>query len=171
MSRQDLIDQLLAPRRASERNRQSLLAERLGIAREILLRDLSSRLTEAPCLSSPDLVRQWLSLYFLGKEREVFVALFLDTHHRLICAEELFQGTIDFTEVHPREVVKQALRHNAAAVCVAHNHPSGNPEPSAADRAITMRLKQALALVDVRLLDHFVAGAGKTVSLAARGWV
>jgi len=101
----------------------------------------------------------------------VFAALFLDTRHRTLAFEELFQGTVDGAEVHPREVVRRALAHNAAAVIIGHNHPSGCPEPSAADRSITSRLKQALALVDVRLLDHFVVGDGAPVSLAARGWV
>ena len=99
------------------------------------------------------------------------LALFLDTRHRVIAYEALFSGTVDGTEVHPRDVVRRALAHNAAAVIVGHNHPSGNPEPSAADRAVTARLKQALALVDLRLLDHFVIADGPPVSLAARGWV
>lgn len=107
----------------------------------------------------------------VGLEREVFVAAFLDTRHRLIEFAELFQDTIDGAEVHPREVVRRALLCNAAAALVGHNHPSGNPEPSAADRAITARLKQALALVDVRLLDHIVVGGHATASMAARGWV
>src|SRR5690606_40540494 len=102
---------------------------------------------------------------------EVFACLFLDTRHRVISWEELFRGTLDGAEVHPREVVKRALALNAAAVIFAHNHPSGSGEPSAADRAVTARLKQALALVDIRLLDHFVVGDGVPVSLAARGWV
>ena len=106
-----------------------------------------------------------------GLEREVFAAVFLDTRHRLIEYVELFQGTIDGAEVHPREVVRQALRCNAAAVIVAHNHPSGTTDPSAADRAVSSRLKQALALVDIRLLDHLIIGDGAPVSLAARGWV
>ena len=100
----------------------------------------------------------------------MFAALFLDTRHRALAFEELFRGTIDGAEVHPREVVRRALAHNAAAVIVGHNPPSGNPEPSAADRAVTAQLKQSLALVDVRLLDHFVIGDGVPVSLAARGW-
>ena len=106
-----------------------------------------------------------------GLEREVFAAVMLDTRHRMIEYVELFQGTIDGAEVHPREVVKRALGCNSAAVIVAHNHPSGDAEPSAADRAVTARLKQALALVDVRLLDHFVVGGPNVVSLAERGWV
>ena len=102
-------------------------------------------------------------------EREVFAAVFLDTRHRLIDYVELFQGTIDGAEVHPREVVRAALRLNAAAVLVAHNHPSGDVEPSAADRAVTARLKQALALVDVRLLDHVIVGGRQSFSMAATG--
>ena len=104
-----------------------------------------------------------------GLEREVFVAAFLDTRHRLIEYIELFQGTIDGAEVHPREVVRQALRCNAAAVIVAHNHPSGTTDPSAADRAVTARLKQALALVDVRLLDHIIVGGTKAQAMAESG--
>ena len=104
-------------------------------------------------------------------EREVFAAVMLDTRHRLIDYVELFQGTIDGAEVHPREVVRAALRLNAAAVLVAHNHPSGEVEPSAADRAVTARLKQALALVDVRLLDHVVVGGQQSLSMAAKGLV
>ncbi|MFZ2754143.1 MAG: JAB domain-containing protein, partial [Lysobacteraceae bacterium] len=96
---------------------------------------------------------------------------FLDTRHRALAFEELFRGTVDGAEVHPREVVRRALVHNAAALIVGHNHPSGNGEPSASDRAITLRLKQALGLVEIRLLDHFVVGDGAPVSLAARGWV
>jgi DNA repair protein RadC len=97
--------------------------------------------------------------------------LFLDTRHRAIAFEEMFRGTVDGAEVHPREVVRRALAHNAAALIVGHNHPSGNGEPSAADRAITARLKQSLGLVDILLLDHFVIGDGSPVSLAALGWV
>lgn len=104
-------------------------------------------------------------------EREVFAVVMLDTRHRMIDYVELFQGTIDGAEVHPREVVRAALRLNAAALLVAHNHPSGDVEPSAADRAVTARLRQALALVDVRLLDHIVVGGRKSMSLAARGWM
>lgn len=108
----------------------------------------------------------------LGMEpREHFEVAFLDTRHRLIAVERLFSGTIDGAEVHPRVVVQRALALNAAAVLLAHNHPSGNTEPSAADRALTSRLKAALQLVDVRLLDHFVVTAGETVSMAARGQV
>ena len=104
-------------------------------------------------------------------EREVFAAVMLDTRHRLIAYVELFQGTIDGAEVHSREVARAALRLNAAAVIVAHNHPSGEVEPSAADRAVTARLKQALALVDVRLLDHVIVGGRLTLSMVSKGLV
>jgi DNA repair protein RadC len=111
--------------------------------------------------------------YLMAKMRhhphEVFAVLFLDNKHRVIQYEELFFGTIDSSSVHPRQVVKRALYHNAAAVIVAHNHPSGVAEPSRADELITLRLKEALALLDVRLLDHVVVGDGDVVSLAARG--
>ena len=102
---------------------------------------------------------------------EVFASLFLDNRHQVIEYEELFTGTIDGASVHPREVVKRALYHNAAAVIFAHNHPSGVAEPSKADRSITSRLTAALALIDVRVLDHFVIGDGEVVSFAERGWV
>lgn len=104
-------------------------------------------------------------------ESEEFHVAYLNTRHRVIAVETLFRGTVDGAEVHPREVVRCALKHNAAALVVAHNHPSGSPEPSAADRAVTARLKQALALVDIRLLDHFVIGNPGAISLASRGWV
>lgn len=104
-------------------------------------------------------------------EREIFAAVMLDSRHRLIEYVELFMGTIDGAEVHPREVARQALRRNAAAVLVAHNHPSGVVEPSAADRAVTSRLKQALALLDIRLLDHVVVGGMNSFSMAKHGWL
>ncbi|MGH8074897.1 MAG: JAB domain-containing protein [Lysobacter sp.] len=106
-----------------------------------------------------------------SEEREHFEAAFLNTRHQLIAVERLFSGTVDGAEVHPRIVVQRALALNAAAVLLAHNHPSGHTDPSAADRALTARLKTALGLVDVRLLDHFVVTAGEAVSLAARGLV
>jgi DNA repair protein RadC len=113
--------------------------------------------------------RQYLSIRLGAREQEVFAVIFLDSKHRLIEYEELFFGTINSASVHPREVVKRALHHNAATAIVAHNHPSGNPEPSRADEVITSRLKDALALVDVRLLDHIVVAADQTTSLAERG--
>lgn len=111
--------------------------------------------------------------YFVAKlnchQHEVFACLFLDNKHSIIAYEELFFGTIDSSAVHPRQVVKRALLHNAAAIICSHNHPSGKPEPSAADLAITVRLRDALAFIDVRLLDHIIVGGNATVSLAERG--
>ncbi|WP_134735409.1 RadC family protein [Proteus mirabilis] len=118
---------------------------------------------------SPVHVQTYLRTQLSGYEHEVFAVLFLDTKLRLIEYAELFHGTIDGASVYPREVVKAALTFNAAAMVIAHNHPSGDPEPSAADRALTKRLAQALALVDVRILDHVVVGGNATVSFAERG--
>ena len=105
------------------------------------------------------------------KDHEVFCCLYLDSRHRLMCFEELFRGTIDGASVHPREVVKQALARNATAVILAHNHPSGVAEPSQADELITARLRDALALVDIRVLDHFIVGEGQPYSFAEHGLV
>ncbi|GAB3373828.1 DNA repair protein RadC [Lysobacter rhizosphaerae] len=143
----------------------------LTAALELGQRLLQAELERGAALSDPQSAGRYFAQRLRGLPQEVFAALFLDTRHRVIAFEELFQGSLDGAEVHPREVVRRALGHNAAAVIVAHNHPSGNPEPSAADRAVTARLKQALALVDLRLLDHFVIGDGEPVSLAARGWI
>lgn len=139
-------------------------------AEDILQRRYNASI-DRQSVSDPAVAGRILQMRLAGCANEVFTALFLDTRHRIIAAEDLFQGTIDGAEIHPREVVRRSLYHNAAAILVAHNHPSGSAEPSAADRAVTARLKQALALVDVRLLDHFVVTAGSAVSLAARGWV
>ena len=119
--------------------------------------------------TSPVVVKDYLRAKLAGFEHEVFAVLFLDTRHRLIDYVEMFRGTIDAAEVHPREVVKQALRLNAAAVIVSHNHPSGNSEPSAADKAMTSQLRQALALVDIRTLDHIIVAGTRTTSFAERG--
>jgi len=140
-------------------------------ALELGHRHLSADLERGVALSDPNAAGRYFAQRLRGLPHEVFAAMFLDTRHRVIAFEELFRGTLDGAEVHPREVVRRALGHNAAAVIVGHNHPSGNPEPSAADRAVTARLKQALALVDLRLLDHFLIADGPPVSLAARGWV
>ena len=115
--------------------------------------------------------RDWIRLQLAGQERELFMVLLLDNQNRLLAHETLFYGTISSTVVYPREVVKAALRHNAAAVILAHNHPSGFAEPSDADRNITARLKQALTLVEVRLLDHLVVGSKEIVSFAERSWL
>ncbi|RBC28859.1 hypothetical protein BRM50_13340, partial [Xanthomonas oryzae pv. oryzae] len=122
-------------------------------------------------LSDPPSVGRYFSQRLRARAYEVFAVLFLDNRHRAIAFEELFTGTIDGADIHPREVVRRALLHNAAAVIVGHNHPSGNPEPSEADRAVTKRLLDSLELVDIRLLDHFVIGDGRPVSLAERGWL
>ena len=115
--------------------------------------------------------KSWLQLHLRRQEREVFVVLYLDNQHRLLEHETLFLGTINSTEVHPREIVKSALRHNAAAVILAHNHPSGVAEPSRADRLITTNIVKTLDLVKVRVLDHFIIGAGDILSFAERGWL
>jgi DNA repair protein RadC len=120
-------------------------------------------------LDSPQAVRDYLRLRIADREHEVFVCLFLDSQHRLIAAEELFRGTLAETRVYPREVVKAALKHNAAAVIFAHNHPSGVAEPSRADEHLTQALKEALTLVDIRTLDHFVVAGAKVASFAERG--
>ena len=137
---------------------------------EMAKRALGEQLAARELLSSPQAVRDYLRLTLAGLKHEVFFVLWLDAQNRLIAAEELFRGTLTQISVYPREVVKRALAHNAAAVILAHNHPSGIAEPSAADEALTRALKEALALVDVRLLDHFiVAGSAQPLSLAERG--
>jgi DNA repair protein RadC len=127
--------------------------------------------TRGPSLCSPQDVRDFLKLKLAGHEHEVFASVFLDNRHRVIAFEELFFGTIDSASVYPRQVVKRALHWNCAALIIAHNHPSGYSEPSQADRQLTERLKDALALVDVRVLDHLIVGAGRPLSLAEYGWL
>lgn len=122
-------------------------------------------------VGSPEMVAEFLKAHIGYQDKEVFYVLCLDTRHRVIGGEVLFTGTIDCSEVHPREVVKLALKSNASAVIVSHNHPSGDVSPSAADRAVTQRLKQALALVDIRLLDHLVVSYESCTSMAAKGWI
>ena len=136
---------------------------------ERALRILEARIRVGPALSSPSAVRDYLRLLLHDRAHEVFVCVFLDSQHRVIACDELFRGTLAQTSVYPREVVKAALAHNAAAVIFAHNHPSGVAEPSRADELLTQALKQALALVDVRTLDHFVVTSGQAVSFAERG--
>jgi len=136
---------------------------------EMSRRALQEELQRGDTLNSPQVVRDYLQLLLSGRQQEVFLVLFLDTQHRVIATEEMFHGTLGQTSVYPREVVKHALAHNAAAVILAHNHPSGVAEPSQADQLLTSALKQALALVDVRVLDHFIVAAGQTLSFAERG--
>jgi DNA repair protein RadC len=151
----------------------------LGVARfaelqaavEISRRQLTESLKAGPSLASPLATCDFLSAKLRDLEHEVFCCLYLDKRHRLIEYEELFRGTIDGASVHPREIVKLALQRNSAAVIVAHNHPSGIAEPSQADELITHRVKEALGLVDIRLLDHIIVGDGVSVSFAERGLI
>ena len=138
---------------------------------ELSRRYLLEVLLRSNPLESPQATEQYLKSILRDNPHEVFACLFLDTRHRVIAFEELFHGTIDGATVYPRVVAERALRHGAAALIVAHNHPSGISEPSLADQAITRRLKDALALLDIRLLDHFVIGEGTPVSMAARGLI
>lgn len=144
----------------------SSVDEVINAARDIMESMMAQRDT---VLTSPELVRQYLQLRLGKSEREVFCVLFLDSQNRLISAEDLFQGTIDGASVYPREVVKAAMKNNAAAVVFSHNHPSGYLEPSQADIRITERLKAALELIDVRVLDHFIVSGIDSVSFAERG--
>jgi DNA repair protein RadC len=138
---------------------------------ELARRHVGEGLTRSDVMKNPAETERYLSSRLRDYPYEVFACLFLDTRHRVISYEELFQGTIDSATVHPREVVRRALAHNAAAVILAHNHPSGLAEPSEADRRITGRLKDALGLIDVRVLDHFVIGDHQAFSFSQRGWL
>ncbi len=138
---------------------------------EMTTRYLSETLTKGDVMESPDHTRHYLSSRLRDKEREVFLILYLDTQHRVILDEILFEGTINSASIYPREIVKRALFHNSSAVIVAHNHPSGIAEPSLSDKSITKRINDALAMVDIRLLDHFVVGDGCVVSFAERGLI
>lgn len=188
LSRADLVRELLAPAVfassaiplhvsdavapiAMNDMADSVLAHRLGVARELLLRDLREQMSNSPVMSSPQVLRDWLRLHCAGLQHEVFLVLYLDAHHRLIEAEELFRGTLTQTSVYPREVVKGALTRNAAALALAHNHPSGEAEPSRADELLTQTLKSALSLVDVRIIDHFIVAGEKVVSFAELGLI
>ena len=144
-------------------------ARLVRVAHEFVRRSLQQSLTRGTALTSPAMTVDYLQTALRDREREVFTCLFLDTRHRVIAAEDLFQGSIDGASVYPRVVAERALRLGAAAVIVAHNHPSGVSEPSLADQAITRRLKDALLLLEIRLLDHFVIGDGPPVSMASRG--
>lgn len=152
-------------------NDKATLPKRCVVARELVRRWLDEELKRESVLNAPAAVRDCLRLHFAGREYESFVALFLDTQHRLIAVEELFRGTLSQTSVYPREVVKAALRHNAAAIIFAHNHPSGVAEPSQSDQHLTTALKQALGLVDVRVLDHFIVAGASILSFAERGLI
>lgn len=143
----------------------------LAAVLELARRAMAEGLKESPVFDSPEAVKQYLQLHLSARPHEVFSALFLDARHRLIAMEELFRGTLTQTSVYPREVVARSLHHRAAAVVLAHNHPSGCTEPSRADELLTQTLKNALAIVDVRVLDHMVVGRGHTLSMAERGLI
>jgi len=176
-----LLALILGKRRAKQMYRGSLVElflgekvpedvrARMAGARELVRRWMLEELKHGPVLGDPRGVRDYLRVHYAGHEREVFLCLFLDNRHRLISAEEMFQGTIDGASVHPREVVKRALQVNAAAVILAHNHPSGVADPSQADELITRRLKDALAVVDIRTLDHLIVGDTAVTSFAEKG--
>jgi len=136
---------------------------------ELARRALAEQLRQRPALDSPRALREYLQLHLARHRHEVFAVLFFDNLNRLLALEELFRGTLTHTSVYPREVALRALHHHAAAVVLAHNHPSGNAQPSSADEALTQTLKAALALVDVRVLDHFIVTPGNTVSMAEKG--
>ncbi|MBI2772001.1 MAG: DNA repair protein RadC [Burkholderiales bacterium] len=136
---------------------------------ELARRALSQQLKEREVFSSPDAVKQYLQLHLAAKAHEVFAVLFLDAQNRLVAMEELFRGTLTQTSVYPREVVLHALKLGAASVVLAHNHPSGTVQPSRADEALTQTLKAALALVDVRVLDHVIVAQGEALSMAEKG--
>lgn len=138
---------------------------------EMARRHLAEQLRRDSALESPQAVRDFLKARLRHEAHEVFACLFLDGRHRVLAFEVLFHGSIDCASVYPRQVVKRALAHNAAALILSHNHPSGISEPSQADRRLTQRLKDALALVDVRVLDHFIIGDGEPLSMAELGWM
>ncbi len=153
---------------ATQPQRQACLQQLLHCALE-LQRRLDVAQLKRTEISSPSIVRAYLAKHFKGLQYEVFAVVFLDSPHRVIAVEEMFRGTLTQTSVYPREIVRRALAFNAAAVILAHNHPSGLAEPSRADEYLTSTIKTALALVDVRTLDHIVVGANTTTSLAERG--
>ena len=136
---------------------------------ELARRAMGERLKERTVFDSPEAVKQYLQMHIGSRPHEVFAVLFLDVQHRLLTLEELFRGTLTQTSVYPREVVTRALHHQAAAVVLAHNHPSGSIEPSRADESLTQTLRAALALVDVRVLDHVIVSPGQSFSMAERG--
>lgn len=145
-------------------------AELLAVM-ELARRALAQRLQERTVLDSPQAVRDYWQLHLAARSHEVFAVLFLDAQYRMLAMEELFRGTLTQTSVYPREVVLRALHHQASAVVLAHNHPSGSVQPSRADEMLTQTLKSALALVDVRVVDHVIVAQGQALSMAERGLV
>jgi DNA repair protein RadC len=177
VSTEELLAKLIGAQRAGKVYRgqlQPLFQEgtaptKLLVARELVKRLLSEDLKRGSALTSPGAVRDYLKLTLGDREHEVFVCIWLDAQHRVIRTEEAFKGTLTQTSVYPREIVKTALKYNAAAVLFAHNHPSGVAQPSQADELLTRNLKEALALVDVKVLDHFIVAARQAISFAERG--
>lgn len=143
----------------------------LQAVQEMGRRHMAERLRNKSALENPQAVRDYLKALLRHEQHEVFGCLFLDSRHQVLTFEALFHGSIDNTSVHPRQVVKRALANNAAAVILCHNHPSGNATPSQADRRLTKHLQEALLLVDVRVLDHFIVGDGDPLSMAEYGWM
>lgn len=188
LSRADLVSELLSPMVCASNTApwqvseaiaamgmsgmaDTVLAHRLDVARELLLRDLREQMRHGPVMDSPQVLRDWLRLHCASLQHEVFLVLYLDVQCRLIEAEELFRGTLTQASVYPREVVKSALARNAAALAIAHNHPSGETEPSRADELLTQTLKSALSLVDVKVIDHFIVAGDHVLSFSERGLI
>jgi len=159
-----VLDPLFNPKGKVAVRHRKLLA-----ARELISRWMKENLAMLPVLSQPDHMRAYLRLHFAGAERERFAVLFFNGRHRLIAAEDMFLGTLDGAFVYPREVVKRALEWNAASVVLAHNHPSGDVDPSHADEQVTLRIRQALELVDVRVMDHLIIGEDRAFSFSEHG--
>ena len=184
----DLLGVMVGPRRAVQLLRETrgsiaallsdslgsyhvekLASQRLLAAREFIKRSLAEGFRNGEAMTSPQAVRDYLRISLMGRGHEVFMVLFLDAQHRLIEAEEMFRGTLTQTSVYPREVVKRCLYFNAAAVLFAHNHPSGVAQPSQSDELLTRSLREALSLIEVKVLDHFVIGGNAVMSFAERG--
>ncbi|MHC0462427.1 RadC family protein [Kosakonia cowanii] len=138
---------------------------------ELARRSYNARIAEESSLLSPEMVREFLQSQLANEEREVFMVILLDNRNRIIKHARLFSGTINHVEVHPREILREAIKFNAVGVILAHNHPSGNAEPSRADKAITERVIKCCQLMDIRVIDHLVIGRGECVSFAERGWI
>ncbi|WP_323165963.1 JAB domain-containing protein [Pseudomonas bubulae] len=178
MSDQELEHELLAPSQAKEQTDSPQpdtsgggLQRKLDVARELLLRRLTPKLRDQRTMESPAHIREWLQLHCAGLEHEVLLVVYLNIRHQVIDAEPLFRGGLGHSLVSIREVVKAALAHNAAAVIVAHNHPSGSDEPSSNDLELTRTLKAALVTCEITLLDHFLIAGANVVSFAERRWL
>ena len=159
-----LVSDSIEPYRVEKPANRRLLA-----ARELIKRSLAEGFRNGEAMTSPQAVRDYLRIALMGRAHEVFMVLFLDAQHRLIEAEEMFRGTLTQTSVYPREVVKRSLYFNAASVIFAHNHPSGVAQPSQSDELLTRSLREALSLVEIKVLDHFVIGGNAVMSFAERG--